>query len=130
MQTVLLSQYEFLTTVCEFCQTTQFVIDVNIPGDFQQDEMKSLKLKMKVGVIRESCDSGWVFFLILCSISHFSLAVLFGLFGYFYHIFYIVFILQLPHDSSFCQLYLLSVLFPKFSSHFPSPLSQPFLQMF
>lgn len=35
-----------------------------------------------------------------------------------------IFILQLPHDSSFCQLCLLSVLFPKFSSHFPAFLFQ------
>lgn len=40
------------------------------------DEMKSLKLKMKVGVIWESCDNGCFFSLVLCSISHFSLAVL------------------------------------------------------
>lgn len=90
MQTVLLSQCEFLTTVCEFCQTTQFVIDVNIPGDFQQDEMKSLKLKMKVGVIRESCDNGWFFFLILCSISHFSLAVVWAFWLFLSHLLYCI----------------------------------------
>lgn len=38
---------------------------------------------MKVGVIQESCDNGWVFFLVPCSISHFSLAVLWAAFWLF-----------------------------------------------
>lgn len=115
-----------LTTAWEFCQNTQFVQAVNIPGHFQEDEMKSLKLKMKVGVIQASCDNGWGFF--PCSLQYFL--VLLGCSLGFLVIFITssIFILQLPHDSSFCQLHLLSVLFPKFSSHFPSLLFQ--LQIF
>lgn len=61
---------------------------MNIYGDFQQNEIKSLKLKMKVGVIQEGCDNGWFFSLVLCSISHFSLAVLWAFWLFLSHLLY------------------------------------------
>lgn len=50
--------------------------------------MKPLKLERKVGVIQESCDNGWVFFLVLCSISQFSLAVLWAFWLFLSHLLY------------------------------------------
>lgn len=35
----------FLTRACEFCGIIQLVVDVTVPRDVQQDEMKSRKLK-------------------------------------------------------------------------------------
>lgn len=66
------------------CQIIQLVIGVNRPRDFQQREMKSLKLKMKVGAIQKSYDRGWVLFLVLYNTSSFSLTVLLWVFGLFW----------------------------------------------
>lgn len=69
-------------TICYRCECT--------PGDFQQDEIKSLKLKRKVGVIQESCDNG-CFFPLFSAVFPISPWLFSELSGYFYHIFYIHF---------------------------------------
>lgn len=46
----------------EFCHFTPLVMDVNIPRDFQQDKMKFVKLKIKVGVIHKNYESDFFFF--------------------------------------------------------------------
>lgn len=51
----------FLRRADECCWIVQLVVYVNIPRDFQHGEMKPLKLKIKVGVIQKSYDTGWVF---------------------------------------------------------------------
>lgn len=43
----------FITRFYEFSQIIQLVIDVNSPRDFQQDEMESVKLKIKAGMIQK-----------------------------------------------------------------------------